>query len=527
MGEFSTSVASPQESGSRIALVIGNSAYSASPLRNPVNDARAMAQTLEGAGFDVILGEDLNQTEMKRAMREFGGKLSNDAVGLFYYAGHGMQVGGRNYLIPIGAVINNEEEVEYEAVDVGFALAQMESARSRLNIVVLDACRDNPFARSFRSTVKGLASIDAPLGTLIAYATAPGSVASDGDGENGLYTGELIRHLREPGLKIEDVFKRVRVSVQERTGGRQVPWESSSLTGDFYFDPTVSVEGTVPGAGPGAAPSGRSRGLGASAEPFLGSWVAEVSYHPDSWFGEFTLDERFNFFVFGNTLQGSVSHRGIDLAIVEPTIEGDQLSFHSRTGALTNHYLGVVSDDEINFMMRTEGDEETYPAVYFTAERVSPEPGDPFDSVPRVRATATDNESGSARESLSGSWVAEVTYGWEWVSPTFTEHFELVPLGNTVQGTASWRGSAHPLEGGTLEGAQLTFTTQFTTTGRERRERGDAWGWAVPWGMRQLTLHYIGLVSGDEIHFMLRADGDDRTYPPLFFIAKKGSPPGG
>lgn len=225
----------------RVALVIGNDAYESAPLRNPVKDAREMAKTLSELGFNVTEKENLNQKEMKQEVLAFGQKLLKGGVGLFYYAGHGMQVNGRNYLIPIGAHIEHEKQVEFEGVDVGSVLAEMEFARNRLNIVILDACRDNPFARSFRSGAQGLASINAPTGTLIAYATAPGSVANDGPGENGVYTGELVKVLRTPGLKVEDVFKHVRSAVRESTQGKQIPWESSSLEGDFYFKSAPSV----------------------------------------------------------------------------------------------------------------------------------------------------------------------------------------------------------------------------------------------------------------------------------------------
>jgi hypothetical protein len=233
--ERALSLKPSQPTERRVALVMGNSNYKDTPLLNPVNDARDMAQLLGKLGFEVLHGENLSLNEMKRLIRAFGDKIANGGVGLFYYAGHGAQIKGTNYLIPVDAQIRKEEEVEYESLDVGFALAQMESARNRLNIVILDACRNNPFARSFRSAKSGLASIDAPSGTLIAYATAPGSVASDGDGRNGLYTMELLTAIRNPGAKLEDVFKRVRIAVQARTAGQQVPWESSSLTGDFYF----------------------------------------------------------------------------------------------------------------------------------------------------------------------------------------------------------------------------------------------------------------------------------------------------
>jgi len=232
----------------RIALVIGNGLYQSSPLRNPATDAHDMAQALRAVGFEVVCKTDLRQNEMKQAIRVFGQSLQSGSVGLFYYAGHAVQVDGRNYLIPVGAEISQEHEVEYEAVDVGFLLSQIQDAHNQLNIVILDACRNNPFSRRFRSMNAGLASINAPSGTLIAYATAPGSVASDGDGRNGLYTQELLKAMRQPALKIEDVFKLVRSGVQSLTDGVQVPWESSSLVGDFYF---------LPGTGDSTVPSGQ------------------------------------------------------------------------------------------------------------------------------------------------------------------------------------------------------------------------------------------------------------------------------
>ena len=229
----------------RIALVIGNGDYLQSPLANPVNDARSMARALRSAGFDVILGENLsNKTEMKRLIRDFGFKLNKGGVGLFYYAGHGIQVEGFNFLVPVNAIINNEEEVEYEAVDAGFVISQMEAADNRLNIVILDACRNNPYARSFRSSKQGLSGMSAPTGTLIAYATSPGSVAIDGSGVNGLYTQELLAQISKPDLQIESVFKNVRGEVVKKSYGKQTPWESSSLIGDFYFYPeNVSLPG--------------------------------------------------------------------------------------------------------------------------------------------------------------------------------------------------------------------------------------------------------------------------------------------
>ncbi len=172
---------------------------------------------------------------MRQAIRKFGHKIKSGGVGLFYYAGHGMQVNGTNYLIPVGADIQTEEEVVDEAVDASLILRKMHAAGNPLNIVILDACRDNPFARSFRSTSRGLTRMDVPGGAFVAYATAPGQVAADGSGSNGIYTKHLLTNISKPGLSIEQVFKKVRIQVMGETADKQVPWDVSSLTGDFYF----------------------------------------------------------------------------------------------------------------------------------------------------------------------------------------------------------------------------------------------------------------------------------------------------
>ncbi|MBN2701468.1 MAG: caspase family protein, partial [Methylothermaceae bacterium] len=221
----------------RTALVLGNGDYRIAPLDNPVNDARDMAATLERLGFEVDLRLNLDRKGMRAAIREFGEKLSQGGVGLFYYAGHGVQIAGRNYLVPLGTEIHAADEVIDEAVDAGLVMRKMESAGNPVNIVILDACRDNPFVRSYRSLERGLAKMEGPLGSLIAYATAPGDTALDGEGRNGVYTKHLLEAMTRPGLPLEQVFKRVRNGVRRQTDGRQIPWEESSLTGDFYFIP--------------------------------------------------------------------------------------------------------------------------------------------------------------------------------------------------------------------------------------------------------------------------------------------------
>jgi uncharacterized caspase-like protein/formylglycine-generating enzyme required for sulfatase activity len=234
----------------RIALVIGNSDYASGPLPNPANDAKMIGETLSNLGFDIIARRNADQNTMKRAIQEFGSRLEKagpGAVGLFYYAGHGVQLNGRNYLIPTTAQIDREGDVEIEAVSADWVIEQMRYARNRLNIVILDACRNNPFTRSMRSVDHGLATMDAPAGILIAYSTAPGAVAADGSGRNSPYTEALSVAMRDLHEPVEQVFKRVRVGVMSATSGKQVPWESSSLTGDFYF--------AAPGKTPAAAPT--------------------------------------------------------------------------------------------------------------------------------------------------------------------------------------------------------------------------------------------------------------------------------
>jgi len=221
----------------RVALLIGNARYESSPLLNPVNDARAISEALQSMGFQVTLVENATIRQMSDAARDFGDTLQRGGIGLFFYAGHGMQIKGRNYLIPIGADIQREDEVSFNAFDAGRLLEKMEVARSRVNIVILDACRNNPFSRSFRSSSQGLAQMDAPIGSYLSFATAPGKVASDGKDGNGLYTQHFLEAMHTPGLKIEEVFKRVRVKVMVDSDGQQVPWDNSSLTGDFYFIP--------------------------------------------------------------------------------------------------------------------------------------------------------------------------------------------------------------------------------------------------------------------------------------------------
>jgi hypothetical protein len=219
----------------RFALVIGNSNYSNLPkLQNSINDARLITQSLRSAGFQVSTYENLDMGDMQNAIRAFGDRLSKTDVGLFYYAGHAVQVKGKNYLIPVKENIKKSFEVQSRAIDVNDVLATLENIKNDLNIVVLDACRSS-FPGEARGTNQGLASIEAAKGTFIAFATAPGKEALDGDGTNSPYSKHLARLIGKKGLPLEQVFKEVRKAVVAETRGSQVPWENSSLMGDFYF----------------------------------------------------------------------------------------------------------------------------------------------------------------------------------------------------------------------------------------------------------------------------------------------------
>lgn len=225
----------------RYALVIGNSNYQyVSPLRNAENDANDMAEELKRSNFEVIKVINGDYNQMRDAFRKFHEKLAagpkDQTVGLFYYAGHGIQNQGENYLVPVEANVQYEDDIPRTCMPVQrIIMANMERSNSRINILILDACRNNPFPSGYRSAESGLAEIRRAKGSFIAYATAPGSVASDGNGRNGLYTQELLNAMRNPGMTIEQVFKEVRKNVLRLSGERQYTWDSSNIIGDFYF----------------------------------------------------------------------------------------------------------------------------------------------------------------------------------------------------------------------------------------------------------------------------------------------------
>jgi uncharacterized caspase-like protein len=270
--------AAQAEKPQRVALVIGNGKYAGAPLPNAVHDGADVAKELAAAGFTVIHRENASLKEMVLALREFGDKIGRTSTGVFYYAGHGLQVRGRNYLVPTDADIAREDEVAFAALDLAAVMEKLDSARNPVNLVILDACRNNPFANRFTLAAQGLAQVEAPPGTLIAFSTSPGSVAADGTGRNGLYTRHLLEQMRRAGAPIEETFKMVRAAVRKDSAGRQVPWESTSLEAAFSFHAArAPAPAKVAAVAPGNAPA-------ASVPRTLASATSPPSFVPgDTW----------------------------------------------------------------------------------------------------------------------------------------------------------------------------------------------------------------------------------------------------
>ena len=247
--------------GRRVALVVGNGAYEAVPaLGNPARDAALIAEKLRAVGFEVELSIDGTQSSLERSVRAFGHRARGADAALFYYAGHGIQSEGRNYLLPVDANLTRLADLKYETLSLSLVMEELDYAGARVNLVVLDACRDNPLTRSLRrksgtravNLEQGLASVERASGTFIAYATAPGDVAYDGEGTtNSPFTSALADWIEKPGLEIALMFRRVREQVVASTGGRQTPWVEEAILGDFYFRPdagpaTVAVPANIP-----------------------------------------------------------------------------------------------------------------------------------------------------------------------------------------------------------------------------------------------------------------------------------------
>ncbi len=336
----------------RLALVIGNGTYKLGRLPNSVNDAQSVASTLRRLGWKVIERENIGKDEMAKAA-----ELSAGGVGLFYYAGHGIQSGNTNYLIPVDADIQDEDELPGHAYESSDVLHRMDQAGNRLNIVILDACRNNPFASRFSSTSKGLAGVQPGAGgtaMIISFATMPGATAADGTSGNGLYTSELLHAMSQKGLGVEEVFKQVRAEVKLKSGGKQIPYENSSLTGSFYFNPTPEQAAALPivannnGA---AAPSGQSRAI----VPVLVSRKVFANYQLSANLklagtlvvGKFSTD--------GGSFLAATQDRQLKVwnVATEATILSDP-DFGAPTLSSNGRYLVGVPDSKIVHVLDTE-----------------------------------------------------------------------------------------------------------------------------------------------------------------------------
>jgi uncharacterized caspase-like protein len=241
----------------RVALVIGQSAYRAvTALPNPANDAKAMSQLLADAGFDVTSAADLSQNEMRQKVGEFAAKVAAkgpDTVALVFYAGHGLQIDGENFLVPVDVDPKREADIPLQAVRLNDILNTLTSVPSKMRILMLDACRNNPFPDINKTAGRGLAIVDTRTGapgTFMSFSTSPGAEAEDGSGADSPYTTAALTVAKQPNIPIEEVFKRIRIAVAQSTDGRQIPWESSSLTTDFkFFGESSSQQPPAPGAG--------------------------------------------------------------------------------------------------------------------------------------------------------------------------------------------------------------------------------------------------------------------------------------
>ena len=319
----------------RHALVIGNANYQSSPLRNPLNDARDMAAALEGLGFQVHSLLDADAGQMEQAILDFGDRLRAGGVGLFYYAGHGVQAQGSNYLIPLQANISREIQLKRKAIDAGLVLDAMGAANNGLNIVILDACRDNPYANSFRNTTRGLARMDSPKGSLIAYATAPGDVAADGDGRNGVFTKHLLEQMQKPGVQVEQVFKQVTQAVHAETRQRQTPFMTSSLLGDFYFKPaSATASTTAPAPKPAPTPAPTTQTTPSTIDGLsLDDWLL---VYGDNTITIASLDKvvAYEQQHGGNAASRSYINRGLQVALANVNSADDLLEYQRKFGYL-------------------------------------------------------------------------------------------------------------------------------------------------------------------------------------------------
>ena len=340
--------AAQAQAGTRTALVVGNSAYPFGPLANPANDAKLIAETLTKTGFEVTTVLDANKVTLQKALLDFSRDIrTKDTVGLLYYAGHGVQVNGANYLIPVDADITSESEVKIFGINVDEFISTLERADGRTNIVILDSCRNNPFSVTARSISRGMALPDAPAGTFVALSTSPGAVALDGEGANSPYAIALAQSILEPDMSIEQAFKVTRRLVLQSTKQQQVPWETSSLTGDFYFVPKVDTPAPVVAVAP--APKVEEQVAVSEPPPIAPDATADGSYR--------TLEIDAKAFPVGKWPEGLVMSGGF-LWVAE---SGDRRI--AQLDPVTGSVLERINVGRLPLNMTADPDNNIYTAV--------------------------------------------------------------------------------------------------------------------------------------------------------------------
>ena len=471
---------------SRTALVIGNSSYKSDPLKNPANDANDIAAILKTLGFDVVLRTNADKRSMVNGINLFAKKLSRSEIGIFYFAGHGIQIDNINYLIPVNSKVESESDVEFEGINAGRILGKMKEAGNRLNIVVLDACRNNPFARSFRSLVKGLAKMDAPPGSIIAYATSPGSLAEDGSGRNGVYTGRLLKNLKNPSLGVQEVFNQTGLDVMEQTSNKQVPWISSTPVPKFYLaggtapvkaKPYVEPEkkAVSPGSGSSGGTSGQSPGR-TWREPVTGMefvWVPAGCYQMGSndgdsdekpvhevcldgfWMAKYEVTQGQYEKIMGNNPSRFKS--GDDYP-VENVSWNDAKGFISELNAITGKKFSLPTEAQWEYAARSGGKKEIYAGGY-VVDRLA---WYNENSKHKTHLVGTKTPNGLGIYDMSGNvseWCedafhpAAYTLVWD-MNPTYNDDNEPKKV---IRG-GSWKDISYYLQTGTR-----TFENKDTT----------------------------------------------------------------
>ncbi len=455
----------------RVALVIGNSSYRATPLDNPTNDSRIMAAALRRLGFEVEEVTNLGYSEMTKCIENFGNKLMGGGIGLFYYAGHGMQVNGVNYLIPVDAQIEYENEVRLKAVDVGMVLARMEQARSEVNIVILDACRDNPFIRSFRTTRLGLASMEVPNDTLVAYATAPGRTADDGDGRNSIYTAELVRLLEIPGITLDQIFDRTLAAVQEKSKYKQNPLIVSNVEGEFYFIQPPKVINTEPAKPVKAKPlsavaiSGQSHfqepntgmefvrvpgGCFQMGDVFGGGENDEKPVHEvcvsDYFIGKYEVTREQWQKVMNTILPNNSS--SCDVCPVEEVSWNEAQEFIGRLNSLAGVMFRLPTESEWEYAARSGGKREKFSG------------GDNGDAVAWFNGNSLSKTHSVGQKQANGLDIYDMSGNvWEWVNDWYEKEYYGKSSLNNPEGPSS--GTYRVLRGGSWSSAKKFVRTSY------------------------------------------------------------------